>query len=95
MIRNLKGFINIRGTLRVRNLKLMLEVLGNDAVSKIGNSAAPSLKSAGDCLCEEEAQGWNRVRHMALRSSGCREGRNFGVRQAFLVERSFFWSRYD
>ena len=52
------------------------------------------MKPAGDCLCDEEAQGWNRVWHMPLCPCGGREGRNLGVRKAFLVERGFFWSRH-
>ena len=57
-------------------------------------TARTALKSAGDCLRDEESQSWNRVRHMSLRASGCREGRNLRVRKALLVEHGFFWSRH-
>ena len=57
-------------------------------------AARAARKPAGDGLCDEKAQGWNRVGHMPLCPSGGREGRNLGVRKAFLVERGFFWSRH-
>lgn len=57
-------------------------------------AARTAMKPAGDGLCDEQAQGWNRVGHMPLCPSGGREGRNPGVRKAFVVERSFFWSRH-
>lgn len=53
-----------------------------------------AMKPAGDCLCDEEAQGWNRVGHMPLRPTGARAVCNLGVRKTFVVERSFFWSRH-
>lgn len=57
-------------------------------------AAGTAMKPAGDCFCDEEAQGWNRVGHMPLCPSGGREARNPGVRKALVVERGFFWSRH-
>lgn len=53
-------------------------------------AAGTAMKPAGDCFCDEEAQGWNRVGHMPLCPSGGREARNPGVRKALVVERGFF-----
>ena len=74
-------------TIQLPNLTVSLRI-------PFPTTARTPLKSAGDCLRYEESQRWNRVRHMSLRSSGCREGRNLRVAKTFLVERRFFWSRH-
>ena len=66
----------------------------NVYASSCGRAAArASSKSTRDLGAHEMAQRGNRVRHMALCPAGCREVCNLRVRQALLVDWSFFWKR--
>ena len=49
------------------------------------------MQAKRDTSGDEKAKRGNRIGHVSLRSSRCREAGNFRVGQAFLVEQRFFY----